>query len=436
MLFEKRFERGVRGTVVTAVLGLSIPASVLAQAGDSHRDEWQRVGDVFTALEVEPGSRIADIGAGGGYFTIRLGGAVGPEGRVFAVDISPDMLDRLRHELEREGIRNVEIVLGETDDPRLPYGTLDGALIVNAYHEMTEHQAMLAGIRRALEPGGRLVIVDNPPGDTASSREIQVESHHLALGIVREELRAAGFEVVREEPRFIDEDADGHEHRMWMLVARRPLHEPVVQTLQGAPDTPAGRFACAFPGTPEDLRVRPSPPDSVTIALGGGRLKICYSRPSARGRTIMGEVVAYGEPWRMGADEPTRLRTDIPIRVGDVELQPGWYSLYALPGESEWTLVLNGLAERPGAPLDEWVASHDLGRIEVPADTIEPQVEALTIRLERRGETMVELILEWERIRIRVPIETAGAEPGEGSTSPGPFTGAPLRLPACQIPSQ
>lgn len=395
-----------RALRIALALGVAItlPASVSGQ-GDSHRDEWQRVGAVLTALETGPGSRIADIGAGGGYFTTRLGTAVGPEGRVFAVDIVPATLDRLRHELEGEGLRNVELVLGETDDPRLPYGTLDGALIVNAYHEMVEHRPMLAGIRRALRPGGRLVILDNPPSDPTAARESQVEGHDLALALAEEDLREAGFEISVREPRFIDEESDGHTHRMWMIVATRPVREPAVQTLPGAPDTPAGRFACAFPGTPDDLRARPSPPDSAEVTIGAGRLKVCYSRPSARGRKVMGDLLGFGEPWRMGADEPTRLRTDAPIRIGDVEVTPGWVSLYAVPGESTWTIAVNGLVERPGAPVDDWVASHDLGRVTVPVQTTNEHVEALTIGLEQRGDARAELIVEWERTRVRVPIE-------------------------------
>jgi len=397
------FSRALRMAIALGV-SLTLPTSVSGQ-GDSHRDEWQRVGAVLTALEAGPGSRVADIGAGGGYFTTRLATAVGPEGRVFAVDIVPATLDRLRHSVEGEGLRNVELVLGETDDPRLPYGTLDGALIVNAYHEMVEHQSILAGIRRALRPGGRLVILDNPPADPAETRESQVEDHDLALPLAEEELREAGFEISAREPRFIDEESDGHTHRMWLIVATRPLREPAVQSLPGAPDTPAGRFACAFPGTVDDLRARPSPPDSAEVAIGAGRVKVCYSRPAARGRTVMGDLVGFGEPWRMGANEPTLLRTDIPVRFGDVEIAPGWVSLYAVPGESAWTIAVNRLVDRPGAPLDDWVASHDLGRVTVPVEATGEHVEALTIGLEPLGEARAELNLEWERTRIRVPIE-------------------------------
>lgn len=408
-----------RAATLAVLIGLSLPQAVPAQSASSHRDEWQRPGAVLAALEAAPGSRIADVGAGAGYFTTRLSAAVGPEGRVFAVDISESTLNRLRHDLEREGIRNVEIVLGETDDPRLPYGTLDGALIVNAYHEMTEYRAMLAGVRRALRPGGRLVIVDNPPGDSARDREAQMERHHLAIEIVEEDLREAGFEVTTREPRFIDEEADGHEHRQWMLVARRPVREPPLARLDGAPDTPEGRFACGLPGTPDGLRSRPSPPDSAQIELAGTRVKICYSRPSARDRAIMGGLVPYGEPWRTGADEATRLRTDAPVRIGDIEIRPGWYSLYTIPGESAWTVAVNGLADRPGAPVDDWVVSHDVGRVTVPAEATGEHMEALTIRLARRGTEAAELILEWERTRIRLPIELAATAPQRRGRSGG-----------------
>src|SRR5688500_12289187 len=107
------------------------------------RDDWQRVSDIFDALVATRGSRIADLGAGEGFLTTRLARRVGPEGRVFAVDISESALAQLAETVAGDSLRNVELILGETDDPRLPWGTLDGVVIVNAYHEMVQRGPML-----------------------------------------------------------------------------------------------------------------------------------------------------------------------------------------------------------------------------------------------------------------------------------------------------
>jgi ubiquinone/menaquinone biosynthesis C-methylase UbiE len=142
------------GLVAVALATLGWAAGASAQAERTSRDSWQRVDDIFAALEVKEGDRIADVGAGSGFFTFRLSHGVGPSGRVIAEDVSRRVLEELLEIAEREGFTNVETILGEADDPKLPRGSLDGVLIVNAYHEMYEHEAMLAGIRRALLPEG------------------------------------------------------------------------------------------------------------------------------------------------------------------------------------------------------------------------------------------------------------------------------------------
>jgi len=204
--------RAVRvGLLALGLAGFGCPAGGLAQAQRTTRDGWQRVEDVVAALQVEEGDRIADVGAGSGFFTLRLSPRVGPNGRVIAEDVDRSALARLRATAQRRGLRNIETILGATDDPRLPERSLDGVLIVNAYHEMYQHEAMLAGIRRALRSGGRLVILDMPR-DSALSRAAQMEQHGLAIGIVARDLVAAGFQVVSQEPDFI-------RNRQWMIVA-------------------------------------------------------------------------------------------------------------------------------------------------------------------------------------------------------------------------
>lgn len=205
------------------------PAPAIAQArtptgaprAPETRDSWQRVPDIFDALGATRGSRIADLGAGEGWLTTRLARQVGPEGRVFAVDISETALTNLAARLAGDSLRNVELILGEADDPRLPFGTLDGVVILNAYHEMPQRIALLDAIKRALRPGGVLVIVDNVPSDSVTVRLRQMANHSLGIDFADDDLQASGFEIVRRVPQFIVQSHGEHAHDQWMLIARR-----------------------------------------------------------------------------------------------------------------------------------------------------------------------------------------------------------------------
>jgi len=185
------------------------------------RDEWQRAVDIFEALGAREGSRIADVGAGAGWLSTRLAQRVGPTGRVFAVDVDENDLRTLQVTLTSQGLTNVETILGEEDDPRLPYRSLDGIVIVNAYHEMVQRVAMLAGFKQALKPEGVLVIVDNAPEDSTLPRARQTANHRLALALAEDDLIASGYEIVRRDPAFIARSMNGTEFRQWMLIARR-----------------------------------------------------------------------------------------------------------------------------------------------------------------------------------------------------------------------
>jgi predicted methyltransferase len=199
------------------------PAQATQQSAASEsRDQWQRVADIMTALAIDSGSRVADVGAGGGFYTERLAKRVGEQGRVFAVDVDEQAIDRLQQLLAKQSLRNVEVILGKSDDPRLPYQSLDAALIVNAYHEMSRHSEMLREIHASLKPGGRLVILDNTPHDKDAPRYRQVDGHQIDIDIVVGELRDAGFEVVSRDDEFVNRNHNGNIHRNWLLVARRP----------------------------------------------------------------------------------------------------------------------------------------------------------------------------------------------------------------------
>ncbi len=173
----------------------------------------------------------------------------------------------------------------------------------------------------------------------------------------------------------------------------------------GSVDVVGQEMACNFGAPPEELANRLSPPDSSSVELESGMVKVCYSSPSARDREIMGDLVPYGQPWRMGANEPTLLQIDFPARIGDVAVEPGSYVLYAVPGEEEWTVAVNGALDRWGVPIDESVTEADVGRTVVPAGRTGEHVESLRISLEEaEGGPGARLVMEWERTRIAVPV--------------------------------
>ncbi len=181
--------------------------------------DW-RIADVFRALGVKEGSRVADIGAGEGFFAVRLASAVGRGGRVFAEDIDAKALSELEDRVRRAGLGNVQIVLGRKADPLLPPGVVDSVLLARTYHEVVQHRTMLARIRSALKPGGRVVIIDAAPTapDRAKPRTWQVDHHRIARELVEQELADARFRILDAAEPFIE--ASGGD-RLWMLVAGR-----------------------------------------------------------------------------------------------------------------------------------------------------------------------------------------------------------------------
>lgn len=183
------------------------------------REQWQKIDEIFVAMQVKPGAVVADIGAGDGFFTTRLAAAVGSTGRVLAVDIGASALRRLKAKVAGDELTNVQVVEGAVDDPKLPTASVDAALIVNAYHEMTEHQAMLTRIKAALKPGGRLVIVEPISASRRSgARGEQTRNHEIASDFVREDARAAGFAQVSMTDPFTSRPHGGRKDDEWMLV--------------------------------------------------------------------------------------------------------------------------------------------------------------------------------------------------------------------------
>lgn len=140
--------------------GRLFPPENLGLLEGPDRDAWQRPDQIMDALGIADGATVADLGAGAGWFTIRLARRVGPNGRVYAEDIQPQMIEAITRRIQREGLRNVTTILGAPDDPRLPAGKLDAVLMVNVYHELEDPVALLRNVARSLAPKGRLGIVD------------------------------------------------------------------------------------------------------------------------------------------------------------------------------------------------------------------------------------------------------------------------------------
>jgi len=142
------------------------------------------------AIGIARGATVADVGAGAGYFTWRLAERVGPSGKVYANDIQPAMLELLRKNIEARHLTNVEPVLGVEDDPRLPAGRVDLALLVDVYHEFSEPEKMLRKIRESLKPDGRLVLLEYRKEDP--NIPIRPE-HKMSVAEVRAEVEPEGF---------------------------------------------------------------------------------------------------------------------------------------------------------------------------------------------------------------------------------------------------
>jgi SAM-dependent methyltransferase len=170
-------------------------APVMGWQGADWLERGERVEEeepdvALDVLKIAKGASVADIGAGSGYITVRLAKRVGPTGTVYANDLQPQMLEMLRRRLEKEKIANVNLVQGTVDDPKLPPASVDLGIMVDVYHEFSQPQAMLRGLRQALKPGGRLVLLEYRKEDP--SIPIRLE-HKMTVAEAKMELEAEGF---------------------------------------------------------------------------------------------------------------------------------------------------------------------------------------------------------------------------------------------------
>ena len=160
----------------------------------SEREVEEAPDKALDAIGIQQGSTVADIGAGSGYMTVRLAARVGPAGMVYANDLQAPMLALLQKRLAREHIGNVQLVQGAVDDPKLPPSTIEMALLVDVYHELSAPQAMLRHLRDALKPAGRLVLLEYRKEDP--SIPIRVE-HKMSVAEAKQEVEAEGYTLTR-----------------------------------------------------------------------------------------------------------------------------------------------------------------------------------------------------------------------------------------------
>jgi ubiquinone/menaquinone biosynthesis C-methylase UbiE len=168
------------------------------------RDAKQKPEELVKAMLLKPGMVVADIGTGAGYMLPFLSRAVGPSGRVLAEDIQDDFLAKARGKAESEKLSNVSYIKGSETDPTLPKGGVDVALALDSYHHYDYPEQMLAGLRKGLKRGGRLVIVEYYKSATAMPNGRALEHIRLDAPDVIKEIQASGFRLVSQREHIKD----------------------------------------------------------------------------------------------------------------------------------------------------------------------------------------------------------------------------------------
>jgi len=196
-LFAGQGEHPVTGRKIAGVMGV--------QGADwlnrPEREQEENPEGALDALAIHPGMVVADVGAGTGYISLRLAKRVGPAGKVFANDIQPEMLRRLRENAAKAGLTNIETVQGEEADPKLPPNRMDLVLLVDVYHEFSKPRQMIDRIRESMKPDGRLVLLEYRKEDPNVPIR---EEHKMTVGQVKAELEPQGFvlsQVIETLPR-------------------------------------------------------------------------------------------------------------------------------------------------------------------------------------------------------------------------------------------
>ncbi len=224
-MFNPQSSRNRRGRQIAALTTIVLSAAVLAAAFQSthpltgrhfanvmgvggadwlerpERESEENVEGALNAIGLKPGMTVAEVGAGTGYVSLRMARRVGPTGKVYANDLQPEMLRFLRANALRAGLTNIVTVQGSETDPKLPQGQIDLIILVDVYHEFSQPQRMLQGMRAALKPGGRLVQLEYRQEDPAIPI---LPDHKMTVAEAKTEVEAEGFKlgpVVETLPR-------------------------------------------------------------------------------------------------------------------------------------------------------------------------------------------------------------------------------------------
>jgi len=186
-----------------------------------NRDQWQQPQKVVETLALRPGDLVADLGSGSGYFTFRLAAAVGPQGKVYAVDVDREMNDLLAKTIKEKKIGNVELILALLDDPLLPPTGVDLVFTVNTYHHFENRVAYFQRMRKYLRPGGRIAVIDFD----RRAWFVGMWNHYTPAEFIKREMEQAGYGLQREST-FLDRQS-------FLIFAPNPLAAPP------APSNPA-----------------------------------------------------------------------------------------------------------------------------------------------------------------------------------------------------
>jgi hypothetical protein len=152
----------------------------------------------------------------------------------------------------------------------------------------------------------------------------------------------------------------------------------------------------------QDKSKRPSPPATTECTIKGKKVRISYSRPSAKGRKVMGELVPYDKVWRTGANEATTLTTEIDLNIGGAKVPAGTYTLFTLPSTDAWKLIINKQTGQWGL---EYHQDQDLARVPMTKTEIVVPVEQFTISLDQDNNDSADLVMEWEKTRLAVLVK-------------------------------
>jgi ubiquinone/menaquinone biosynthesis C-methylase UbiE len=186
---------------VVLITGLSLGCSFKRWAYEGGgRDTWQQPERVIEALALAPGQQVADLGSGTGYFTGRLGRAVSPGGRVYAVDVDADVQEELRERMTEESVDNVEIVMASFDDSKLPDASVDLVLTVSTFHHFEDRPVYFRNLKRVLREGGRVAVIEY---DGSKGLFVRWSGHYSERESVLGDMAAAGYRV-EQELEFLD----------------------------------------------------------------------------------------------------------------------------------------------------------------------------------------------------------------------------------------